>query len=192
MGNETDPSPRAGFHYARARIQAALWRQERGRPAATFPAIYPAFQFSGVINPSLERQSMSMSPTQGNAPYYPPNTGAYAPPPPRPPSSTPWSPQPQSAQLYPVQDSTFPPREPSTQPPPVASPTGYSQGFGQPSSHVDYPPPPYPPPPQWRPPDPVPGSPPVPAVAAPAVDIAIRYLEAVNKAINICLEFGAM
>ncbi|KAN0120944.1 hypothetical protein V8E52_004213 [Russula decolorans] len=181
--NETDPSTRAGFHYARARIQAALWRRERGRPAATFPAIYPAFQFSGVINPSPERQSRSLPLTQVDTSLYQHNIHV-----PAGPSSAPWSPQPQSAQLYPVQNN-------AAQPPPVGSVTSYSPGFGHGHSppHVDnpYPPPPYPPA-HWRPPDPVPGSPPVPAAAAATVEVAIRYLEAVNKAINICVDFDAM
>jgi hypothetical protein len=172
-----------GFHYARARIQVALWRREQGRPAATFPAIYPAFQFSGVINPSPERQPRSLPPTQVDASFYQSNT--YVP---AGPSSAPWasptSPRPQAAPLFPVQNN-------ATQPPQVGSVTGYTPGFGQSSPHVDYPPPPYPPA-HWRPPDPVPGSPPVPAAAAATVEVAIRYLEAVNKAINICIEFDAM
>jgi hypothetical protein len=188
----------AGFHYARARIQAALWRRERGRPAATFPAIYPAFQFSGVINPSPERQPRSLPPTQVDTSFYQPSN--YVP---AGPSSVPWaSPQPQAAQLFPVQNNTYARRnEPATQPPQVGSVTAYSPGSGQegiigrlsdqPPPHVDYPPPPYPPA-HWRPPDPVPGSPPVPAAAAATVEVAIRYLEAVNKAINICIEFDAM
>jgi hypothetical protein len=191
----------AGFHYARARIQAALWRRERGRPAATFPAIYPAFQFSGVINPSPERQQRSLPPAQVDTSYYQSNTYVSAGP-----SSATWtSPQPQAAQLYTVQNNTYPRHnEPAAQPPQVGSVTGYSPGFGQegvpgrlndhsPVSppHIDYPPPPYPPA-HWRPPDPVPGSPPVPAAAAATVEVAIRYLEAVNKAINICVEFNAM
>jgi hypothetical protein len=193
-GNETDPSPRAGFHYARARIQAALWRRERGRPAATFPAIYPAFQFSGVMNPSPERQPRGLPPTQGGASFYQPNQpNTYVPPGP---SSAPWasptSPQPQAAQLFPVQNVSYPPRnEAATQPPQVGAATGFSPAFGQPPPHVDYPPPPYPPA-HWRPPDPVPGSPPVPAAATATVEVAIRYLEAVNKAINICIDFDAM
>ena len=56
---------------------------------------------------------------------------------------------------------------------------------------VDYPPPPYPPA-NWKPPDPVPGAPPVPAAAAGAVEVAIRYLESVQKAINICIDLDAM
>ena len=190
----------AGFHYARARIQAALYRRERGIPAATFPAIYPAFQFSGVTNPSPERQQpRSLPSAQGGASYYQqPNTNTYVPPGPSSSSSPTWaSPQPQAAQLSPFQNNTY--ARPASQSPQVGS--GYSPGFGQegivgrlndhPSPHVDYPPPPYPPA-HWRPPDPVPGSPPVPAAAAATVEVAIRYLEAVNKAINICVEFDAM
>ena len=171
----------AGFHYARARIQAALWRRERGRPAATFPAIYPAFQFSGVINPSPERQPRSLPHTQVDTSFYQHNAHV-----PAGPSSAPWSPQPQAAQLYPVQNN-------AAQSPPIGSVLSYSPGFGQAHSphHVDYPPPPYPPA-HWRPPDPVPGSPPVPAEAAATVEVAIRYLEAVNKVINICIDFDAM
>jgi hypothetical protein len=186
----------AGFHYARDRIQAALYRRELGRPAATFPAIYPAFHFSGVINPS-PGQPRSLRPAQVDTSFYPSNTHV-----PAGPSSAPWSPQPQAAQLYPVQNNTYTRRnEPASQSPQVGSVTGFSPGFGQqgitgrlsdhPPPHVDYPPPPYPPA-HWRPPDPVPGSPPVPAAAAATVEVAIRYLEAVNKAINICIDFGVM
>lgn len=191
----------AGFHYARERIQAAIYRRERGRPAATFPAIYPAFQFSGVMNPSPERQPRSLPPTQVDTSFYPPSTHV-----PAGPSSAPWSPQPHAAQLYPVQGNTYTRHnEPATQPPQVGSMTGFAPGFapgfGQqgitgrlndpPPTHVDYRPPPFPPT-HWRPPDPVPGSPPVPAAAAATVEVAIRYLEAVNKAINICIDFDAM
>ena len=185
----------AGFHYARARIQAALYRRERGRPAATFPAIYPAFQFSGVINPSPERQPRSLPPTQVDTSFYPPSN--YAP---GSPLSPPYaSPQPQATQLYPFTRRN----EPAAQHPQVGSVTAYSPGFGpegiigrlndhsSPQPHIDYPPPPYPPA-HWRPPDPVPGSPPVPPAAAAIVEVAIRYLEAVNKAINICVDFDAM
>jgi len=186
---ESYPVPRVGFTYARTRIEAALWRRERGRPPATFPAIYPAYNFSGVMNPSLERQHRS------DGSYYQPMT--Y---PPAGPSTASWgSPQPQAAQHYPIQNNTYPGRSVSAAPAPVAV---YPQGFGQeavtgrvndhPRPHVDYPPPPYPPPAQWRPPDPVPGSPPIPAEAGMAEEVAIRYLEAVNKAISICIEFGAM
>lgn len=195
----------AGFHYARDRIQAAIYRRERGRPAATFPAIYPAFHFSGVsMNPSPERQPRSVPPAQVDTSFYPANTHVPAGPSS---SSAPWSPQPQSAQLYPpVQNNNTAygrRNEPAAQHPQVGSPTGFSPGFGQqgitgrlndhPPPHVDfdYPPPPYPPA-HWRPPDPVPGSPPVPPAAAATVEVAIRYLEAVNKAINICIEFDAM
>jgi len=141
------------------------------------------------MNPSLERQHRS------DGSYYQPMT--Y---PPAGPSTASWgSPQPQAAQHYPIQNNTYPGRSVSAAPAPVAV---YPQGFGQeavtgrvndhPRPHVDYPPPPYPPPAQWRPPDPVPGSPPIPAEAGMAEEVAIRYLEAVNKAISICIEFGAM
>lgn len=178
--------PRAGFHYARDRIQVALWRRERGRPAATFPAIYPAFNFAGVPNPTInnpspERQPRVLSPIQGDGLFYQPSP--YTP---AGPSSAPWtSPQPQAAQLYPVQSDTY------------LRPQGYGQEgitgrlSDHPAPNFHYPPPLHPPA-HWRPPDPVPGSPPVPAAAAGAVDVAIRYLEAVNKAINICIEFDAM
>jgi hypothetical protein len=168
-----------------------------------FPAIYPAFQFAGVINPSpeWERQPRSLAPTtQAGTSFYQPNTYAAAA---ASPSSAPWaSPQPQAAQLYPVQNNAYPRRnEPAIQSPQVGSVTGYSPGFGQegiigrlndyPPPHVDYLPPPYPPA-HWRPPDPVPGSPPLPAAAAATEEVAILYLEAVNKAINICIDLGAM
>ncbi|KAI0279300.1 hypothetical protein BGY98DRAFT_969736, partial [Russula aff. rugulosa BPL654] len=163
------------FHYARERIQAAIYRRERGRPAATFPAIYPAFQFSGVMNPSPERQPRSLPPTQVDTSFYPPSTHV-----PAGPSSAPWSPQPQAAQQYPIQPATQPPQQGIT-----------GRLNDPPPTHVDYRPPPFPPT-HWRPPDPVPGSPPVPAAAAATVEVAIRYLEAVNKAINICIDFDAM
>lgn len=69
----------------------------------------------------------------------------------------------------------------------------YAPGFSPDGSGrmVDYPPPPYPPA-NWKPPDPVPGSPPVSAGAAAAVEVAIRYLEAVNKAVGVCIELDAM
>lgn len=151
------------------------------------------------MNPSPDRQPRALAPAQADPSFYQANTYAAAGP-----SAGPWgSPQPQAAQLFPVQNTAYPRRndEHATQPHVGGSPTSYTPGFGQEGiigrlndplpPYVDYPPPPYPPA-HWRPPDPVPGSPPVPAAAAAAVEIAIRYLEAVNKAINICIDFDAM
>jgi hypothetical protein len=134
------------------------------------------------MNPSPERQ------------HYQPMTYPSAGP-----STASWgSPQPQAAQLYPPQNNTYPGRSVSAAP----APAGYAPGLGQeavtgrvnnhPRPHVDYLPPPYPPPAQWTPPDPVPGSPPIPAEAETAVEVAIRYLEAVNKAVSICIDFDVM
>jgi len=59
------------------------------------------------------------------------------------------------------------------------------------STQQQYPPPPFPPP-NWRPPSPVPGTPPVTMEVSKAVEVAISYLEAVNKVVNLCIEANAM
>ena len=110
-------------------------------------------------NPSPERQQRPLPPARVDTSFYPPNTHVSAGP-----SSPPWaaSPQPQAAQLYPIQNN-------ATQPPQVGSVTGYPPGFGQEDIIA-----------------------PVPAATAAAVEVAIRYLEAANKAINICIDLNAM
>jgi hypothetical protein len=62
-----------GFQYARGRIQAAIYRRELGRPAATFPAIFPSFQFAqyaGGSNPSPERSTRGLPPAQADGSIY--------------------------------------------------------------------------------------------------------------------------
>jgi hypothetical protein len=180
-----------GFQYARGRIQAAIYRRELGRPAATFPAIFPSFQFAqyaGGSNPSPERSTRGLppAPADGSNYHHGNSYGAAAP--------IPWnSPQPQAAQ-FPGQNTYSRPSEPAS-PPHAGALGGYASGFvpegagGRVNEY--YPPPPYPPA-NWKPPDPVPGAPPVPAGAVAAVEVAIRYLETVNKAINICIDLDAM
>jgi hypothetical protein len=178
-----------GFQYARARIQAALYRRERGRPAATFPAIFPSFQFAQYAGGSNPSPTRGLPPAQADGSYYQANTYGVAAPAPNP-----WnSPQPQAAQ-FPTQN-TYPRRTESLSPQHPGALAGYAaSGFapdGAAGRMIDYPPPAYPPT-NWKPPDPVPGSAPVPPGATAAVEVAIRYLEAVNKAINICIDLDAM
>jgi hypothetical protein len=63
-----------------------------------------------------------------------------------------------------------------------------AQGGG---NSYEFAPPPFPPP-NWQPPPPVPGSPPVSVEVSRAVTAAISYLEAVNRAINLCIEGNAI
>ena len=175
---------RAGFQYARARIQAALWRRERGRPNA-FPIVYPPFQFSGGSSTSPERQPRTSPTTPQDGSYYQAAHGAAVP------GASTWA-SPQSPQPYAIQPSYPRHNEPAALPQAGAM-GSYTPGFAPDGSGrvIDYPPPPYPPA-NWKPPDPVPGSPPVPAMAQPAVEVAIRYLEIVNKAVNICIDLEAL
>ena len=74
--------------------------------------------------------------------------------------------------------------------------SGYPQfqtpAMGSPGgSAYDIAPPPFPPP-NWKPPSPVPGSPPASMEVVKAIEVAISYLEAVNKAINICIDANAI
>jgi len=148
-----------------------------------FPAFYPSFQFAGVFNPSPERQHRALPPAQSDVTYYPSNTqGAAASP------AAPWgSPQLQAAQQYAIQNTYARRNELATQQPQA----GHFAPEGGAGRVIDYPPPPYPPT-NWKPPDPVPGSPPVSVAAAAAEEVATRYLEAVQKAINICIDLDAM
>lgn len=185
----SDLAPRAGFQYARGRIQAAIWRRDRGRPAATFPAVYPSFQFAGAHNPSPERQARSpQSPgSQGGSGSYFQQANNFGPAVPG--ATAPGWGGPQSPQPY----TAHPLRNEPAALPQAGAMASYAPGFSPDGSGrmVDYPPPPYPPA-NWKPPDPVPGSPPVSAGAAAAVEVAVRYLEAVNKAVGVCIELDAM
>ncbi|KAH9988996.1 hypothetical protein BJV77DRAFT_714237 [Russula vinacea] len=114
-----------GFQYARGRIQAAIYRRELGRPAATFPAIFPSFQFAqyaGGSNPSPERSTRGLPPAQAEGSnYHHANTYGAAPP-------NPWnSPQPQAAQ-FPGQNTYPRPSEPAS-PQHAGALGGYSSGF---------------------------------------------------------------
>lgn len=154
-----------------------------------FPAVYPSFQFAGVpvFNPSPERQHRALPPAQVDGSYYQPNTYGAAAPPAAGPWGSPHSPQPQQFAMQ----HSYPRRNDlAAQPQAGGYPSAFAQEGG--AGRVnDYPPPPYPPT-NWKPPDPVPGSPPVTAAASAAAEVATRYLEAVQKAINICIDLDAM
>lgn len=111
-------------------------------------------------------------------------------------TADPWS--------YPVQNtpgrssSELPAQSPVGSPPGYPYPMAASPGgsvHGQqvylPHVYQDFSPPPFPPP-NWRPPSPIPGTPPVSTEVLTAVEVAICYLEAVNKAVNLCIEANAM
>ena len=106
-----------------------------------------------------------------------------------PPTADPWSPYP-PVQNTPGRSSNELPAQPQ-----VRSPTGYApypnMAVSPGGTQQEYSPPPFPPP-NWRPPSPVPGSPAVTTEVSRAVEVAICYLEAVNKAVNLCIEANAM
>jgi len=184
-----------GFRYARARIEAAIYRRERGRNPAAFPMIYSSFYYAGT-NPAPPPNRPVDWQTGNSWPYgqygasgpYPPGTNPYGTPAP--------APFPGTQHPY----GGYPSRNEPAVPPPVAVPTGgYNPWLqpgsptspGGPASGNDYPPPPYPPPSHWKPPSPLPGSPPISVEVAEATEVAIRYLEAVGKAVNISVDLNA-
>jgi hypothetical protein len=180
------PYPPAGFQYSRARVTAALWRRNQGRPPASFPGFFPALH-GGVMPPQPANQppgSPWRSPTNGGGVQYPANL--YGP---AVPAAGVWNNQQgQLVQQYPTQNTPGQSQGgalsgyPQFQTPAMGSPGG---------SAYDIAPPPFPPP-NWKPPSPVPGSPPASMEVVKAIEVAISYLEAVNKAINICIDANAI
>ncbi|KAH9029872.1 hypothetical protein EDB85DRAFT_2147120 [Lactarius pseudohatsudake] len=178
---------RSGFAYIRLRIGSARWRRHHGRPPAAFvgyQSLYPPFRYAG--NPSSDQswgwQAEAGPVTQADVgPTYHQAYGNI--------EEYNYLAQTSNAQ-YP--QFTYTPTHAVFQQFP-APPQSASVGAW------DYPPPPYPPPTgyqsqQQQQPTPSVNAGPSslsPAVVA-AVEVATRFLEAVNKAVNICIELNAM
>jgi len=185
------PDLRVGFQYSRARVKAAIWRRDQGRPAAAFPGLFNSFNPAGAT-PSQPTNHPSGWPAnawgghghQQGGMYHQPNPHG-----PAVPAADPWSQYP--VQNTPGRSNSELPAQPQARSPTVYTP--YPNMVVSPggSTHQEYPPPPFPPP-NWRPPSPVPGTPPVTMEVSKAVEVAICYLEAVNKVVNLCIEANAM
>jgi hypothetical protein len=186
-----------GFAYTRARIRAACYRRHLGRSPAAFvgyQSLYPPFRYAGISNTTNQpwaSQAEGGPVTQADD-VFTYNLGnlenyiAFA--------------QASDAQRP---QFTLAPAHTSTHAQPVskqyqAPPQNAAVGA------LDYLPPSYPPPHSYQSQQQqqplmhnvnvtrASGSqPPSPAVAA-AVEVATRFLEAVNKAVNICIELNAM
>ncbi|KAH9958583.1 hypothetical protein BC827DRAFT_556191 [Russula dissimulans] len=174
-----------------------MYRRERGRNPAAFPMIYSSFYYAGAHPappPNRPADWQGGNPWH-SAPYG--ATGSY-----NPVVTNPYG-TPTAGFSGPQQShGGYPYRNEPAGSTPVAVPTGgYPSVWPQPggptspgglslSGQPEYAPPPYPPP-QWKAPSPPPGSPPVSVEVAEAEEIAARYLEAVNKAVNISVDLNA-
>ncbi|KAI9512967.1 hypothetical protein F5148DRAFT_560731 [Russula earlei] len=158
-----------GFWYARARLEAAMWRRQNGRHPASFPNIYSTnYYYAG---------------TSQAQPLYPPPPAYGSYPPfnnPAPNAGFPGSPQQHGNYSY-TQGFR---NEPAT-----AGPSGQAP-WHEPGS-PQFSPPPFPPP-YWKPPSPNPAAPPVSPEVYAGAEIATRYLEAVNKAVNVSIDLNAL
>ncbi|KAI9454571.1 hypothetical protein BJY52DRAFT_1225050 [Lactarius psammicola] len=183
-------SSSSGFAYIRARIGSACWRRHQGRSPAAFvgyQSLYPPFRYAGT--------SSSEQPWGWQAEVGPVTQADEV-----------------SYQTYVDPGNYTSLAQPSTAQYPQFTPTSAhtpthaaSQQYHAPPQSAsvgawDYLPPPYPPPhgyqsqqQQQQPltPSVNAGSPPPSPVTA-AVEVATRFLEAVNKAVNICIELNAM
>ena len=192
----TSLSSSSGFAYIRARICAACWRRQIGRSPAAFvgySSLYPPFRYAGTsdTNQPWVQQAEGGPITQADvvSTYHHGNFGDNI----------------AIAQASDAQRLQFTPApaHTSTHVPPVSQ-----QYHASPQSAVvgawDYPPPSYPPTHGYQSQQqqqlPRPNvnaalasgsSRPSPAVVA-AVEVATRFLEAVNKAVSICIELNAM
>ncbi|KAI9440144.1 hypothetical protein H4582DRAFT_1579552 [Lactarius indigo] len=170
---------RSGFAYIRVRIGSARWRRGQGRPPAAFvgyQSLYPPFRYAGApsSDQSWGRQAGAGSVTQavevsGTIGEY--NSLAQ--------TSNPQYPQFTYAPIHAVSQHHH------------APPQSASVGAW------DYPPPPYPPPTGYQSQQqPIPNVNAGPSSLSPdvvaAVEVATRFLEAVNKAVNICIELNAV
>jgi hypothetical protein len=194
----TSLSSSSGFVYIKSRIRAACWRRYHGRSPAAFvgyQSLYPAFRYT--VTPSINNQSSGWqaegrSVTQADVvstyhhTYGNLGVGDY---------TSLAQPSDSQCQFTPAPSHT------STQTVPQqyhASPQSASVTVGA----WDYAPPPYPPPhsyqSQQQPLIPnvsaalATGSLPLSPAVVAAGEVATRFLEAVNKAVNICIELNAM
>ncbi|KAN0138866.1 hypothetical protein V8E53_003254 [Lactarius tabidus] len=188
---------RDGFAYTKSRIRAACYRRYQGRPPAAFVgyhSLYPPFRYAGISNTSnqpwvgqvaggpvtqVDEVFTSNHGNLGASITFAQASGAQRP------------------QLTPAPVHTSTHAQPVSkqyQAPPQSAAVGA----------LDYPPPSHPPPHSYQPQQQqqplrhnvnaarTPAlQPPTPAVVA-AVEVATRFLEAVNKAVNICIELNAM
>lgn len=181
---------RSGFEYIKARIRAACWRRYQGLSPAAFvgyQSLYPAFRYAGTYNNQPRGWQAEAGPViqvDEVSTYHHSygNTGDYTSL--AQPSDAPYYPELAHTSTHAVSQQFY------------ASPQSASVGAW------DYYPPPYPPPQSCEPQQQplmsnvnatlASGSPPLlPAVSA-AVEVATRFLEAINKAVNICIELNAM
>ena len=182
----------SGFIYIKARIRAACWRRHQGRSPAAFvgyQSLYPAFRYAETS--SHDDQSWGFQAEGGiltqqdEVAMLDLGVGDYG-------SLTQLS--------EPQRQFTPAPSHTSTHAVPQQCQVSSQNTF---VAAWDYPPPSYPPPhghqQQQQPPlmpnvnaVPATGSPPVSPAVVAAVEVATRFLEAVNKAVNICIELNAM
>jgi len=178
-------SSSSGFGYTKDRIRAACWRRDQGRAPSAFmgyQSMFLAYRYTGSHTDDQPWQWVAEAgpvvpsgevyyqyPYGDSAPLAQPNEAQYA--------QFTFTPNPAIAQQF----------------------YGLQQGVAP--NTVHYPPPAYPPPHDYRSQQspfpsvntpPIPGSPPMSPAVAEAVEVATRFLEASNKAVNICIELNAM
>ncbi|KAH9057840.1 hypothetical protein EDB87DRAFT_1685805 [Lactarius vividus] len=177
---------RSGFAYIRLRIGSARWRRHHGRPPAAFvgyQSLYPPFRYAG--NPPSDQswgwqaeagpvtQAVEVSTyhqTHGNIGGYNPlsqTSNAQYP-------QFNYTPTHAVSQQYSAQPQNASVGAWDYLPPPYPPPTGYQSQQQQPSPSVNA------------------GPSSLSSDVVAAVEVATRFLEAVNKAVNICIELNAM
>ena len=192
----TSLSSSQGFSYARMRIGAACWRRDQGRSPAAFvgyQSLYPPFRYAGNSNTNqpwvLQAEGGPVTQADVVPTFHHGNLGDYT----------------AIAQASEAQHLQFTPAPAHA--PTHAQPVSRQYYVSPQSAAVgawDYPPPSYPPThghqsqrqqqrlrPNVNTALASGSSRPEPAVVA-AVEVATRFLEAVNKAVNICIELNAM
>jgi len=202
----------SGFVYIRNRITSARWRRNQGRSPAAFQGVYQPFRYVGTAKITPNDQSWGWPPSNSTgsvaqaAVYHQPETYRTVP-------SASFSDvqHVQTTQLYPIVN--VPGRhgghaaQAGAQTGHGHHPTHHYQPFTSPQAASagtpEFRPPPGPPP-NWQPQrqqstpphngaaTPVPSSPLLSPDVAAAVEVATRYLEAVNKAVNVCIELNAI
>ena len=191
-------STSSGFAYTRARIRAACWRRHQGRPPAAFvgyDSLNPPFRYAGISNTTnqpwaVQAEGGMVTQVDDVFTHNLGNIGDFL-------------------AFAQASDAQHPQIIPAPTPTPTHAQHVVKQYRAPPQSTavgaLDYPPPSYPPPHIQSQQQQQPlmniqnvntarssGSRPPSAAVAAAVEVATRFVEAVNKAVGICIELNAM
>lgn len=186
----------SGFAYTRARIRAACWRRHQGLHPAAFvgyESLYPPFRYAGISNTTNQPWAVQAEggPVTQVDDVFAQNLGNIG----------------DYLAFVQANDAQHPQIVPAPTPAPThAQPVFHAPPQSAAVGVLDYPPPSYPPPHSYQSQQQQQplmnmhnvhntrasgARPPSTAVAA-AVEVATRFVEAVNKAVGICIELNAM